>query len=67
MVVHLIPYVEVFVSVRMSLDEATAVSDALALAAASGSEVGEVAGVLQKELEAAIDRAGPLMEKRGLK
>lgn len=67
MVIHLIPYVEVFVSIRMSLDEATAVSDALALAAASGSEVGEVAGALQRELEDAIDRAGPLMEKRGLK
>lgn len=67
MVIHLIPYVEVFVSIRMSLDEATAVSDALALAAASGSEVGEVAATLQRELEGAIDRAGPLMEKRGLK
>jgi len=58
MIIHLVPYEQVFLSVTISLDEATSLSDALV------SSHNEVALELNKLLEDGIDKAAKLQDRR---
>jgi hypothetical protein len=65
MIVRLVPYAEISVSVTMSLDEATALTDVLELLRGQGSEVQKVATDLRNELNQAMERAIKLRSDRG--
>ena len=58
MIIHLVPYEQVFLSITISLDEATALSDALV------SSPNDVALELKNLLEDNIDRAAKLQDRR---
>ena len=66
MIVRLVPYSEVFVTVTMSLDEAALLSDTLAVASEkTEGEMSSATKQLRTELEASMQRASELQEKRG--
>jgi hypothetical protein len=58
---HLIPYEQVFLSITVSLDEATAISDALATVTGGLSEP---ALALKKLLDDGIEKASKLQDRR---
>ena len=64
MISHLIPYEDVYLSVTLSLDEATAVSDALSLLTSKDQSFSGPAGELRKLLESGIERAAALQDRR---
>lgn len=65
MQVRLIPYSEVFVSVTLNTDEATALMDGLEVASnGMPQEVQKVVGTLRAELEAALRRAASIILKK---
>lgn len=61
---HLIPYEQVFLSVTLSMDEATAVSDALSLVASRNNNLNGPAEKLKELLESGIERAAQLQDRR---
>jgi hypothetical protein len=64
MISHLVPYEQVFISVTLSMDEATAVSDALSLVAGKDKSFSGPAGKLKELLEDGIERAAQLQDRR---
>lgn len=64
MISHLVPYEQVFISVTLSMDEATAISDALSLLEDKDKSLSGPAGELRGLLENGIERAVKLQERR---
>lgn len=64
MISHLVPYEQVFVSITMTLDEATAVADALALVQGRDKSLSAPAEELKRLLENGLERAAQLQDRR---
>jgi hypothetical protein len=64
MISHLIPYENIYLSVTLSLDEATAVADALALVQGKDKSLSAPAGELKRLLENGLERAAQLQDRR---
>jgi hypothetical protein len=64
MISHLVPYEQVFISVTLSMDEATAVADALALVHGKDKSLSGPTEELKRLLEDGIEKAATLQERR---